>query len=68
MIAPASLKLIRMLNGMTTFMSQNLHAVFAGTAFDFEDLSLFQAHQSRVREVEGNGDTRYAFRGEPVVR
>ncbi len=68
MVAPASLKLIRMLNGMTTFMSQNLHAVFPGTAFDFEYLSLFQAHQSRVREVEGNGDTRYAFRGEPVMR
>jgi len=57
-----------MLNGMTTFMSQDLHAVFAGTPFDFEDLSLFQAHQSRVRKVEGNGDTGYAFRGEPVVR
>src|SRR5690349_15912588 len=52
---------------MSAFMPQDAHAFGPGSAFDFENHSLFQLHQPGMRQIKGDGDAGGVFRAEPFT-
>jgi hypothetical protein len=50
------------------FVPQNPHAPFGLASLDFEHLGELQLRQTRMREIEGNGDSWDAIGREPLVR
>src|SRR5437667_12800135 len=60
-------ELIGMVDGVTTLVPQEHLAPFRGPSFYFQHLMEFQRLQSRMRQVEWNGDGRHAFRREPLI-
>ena len=58
----------RVVDGVPGLVPQDAHAPFVFAALDLEHLGLFQRFESRVRQIEGDGDRGCAVRREPLVR
>src|SRR5437016_6143060 len=56
-----------MINGMAAFMAQQLEAPLRSPALDFEHLMEFERLQTRMREIERNGNGGDTCRREPLV-
>lgn len=56
-----------MLDGMSAFVPENAHELDARSALDLEQLESLEPNEPRMSEVEWNGDSGNASRGEPFV-
>src|SRR5262249_2583247 len=64
----SSLQAKRVVERVSRFVAQDLHAPLVVAALHFEHLALFELFEPRVRQIERNGDAPNAVRGKPFVR
>src|SRR5580658_4411347 len=60
-------KAVRVLEGVSALVAQELSAPLRGSTFDFHHLVKLELLQAAVREIERYGDRRNAARAEPLV-
>src|SRR6266849_4290466 len=55
-------------DGVAGLVSQDAHALDLRAAFDFQHLLSFELHQTGMRQIERNGEARYAVGRKPFRR
>src|SRR4051794_17309391 len=63
--APFEVQPERVIQRMSGLVPEDTHTFDIGSTFDFQHLPAFELDQPWMRQVEGNGDSRYAVRCKP---